>query len=312
MIVIYLGVVKSRMVWIDARHSTELIETMGILGLVIQRTNGIPIISKTWTDKLLSFDRTDSMLIAGFMSAITSFANSFEQNIDFIQLSPKSDPGSNGISAVLNYFSEVMLICFTEPYLFLNKVNLKLQLIYKYLIEGRLKDLAAGNVFTLAKDEEAFIERILFDTDAKTLIEKKKNKIISVFNQIEEAYSGDVRGFSINSFDNSILFSYGIELPELQNLLCHMGKGGDVKDWEVQYKPVWIDKSPILVSYTNSAVKIPVSQMLGKSKTAQNQEEDQLYYGEVPLYYYIITEADCSIGPIMEKLNAMLHPLLTD
>lgn len=285
---------------------------MGILGLVIQRMNGIPIISKTWTDKLLSFDRTDSMLTAGFMSAITSFANSFEQNIDFIKLTPKNDPNSNGFSAVLNYFSEVMLICFTEPYLFLNKVNLKLQLIYKYLIEERLTDLTAGNVFTLTMDEEAFIERILFDKDAKTLIEKKKNKIISVLNQIEKAYSEDIRGFSINSFDNSILFSYGIELPDLQNLLCHMGKGGDLKDWEVQYKPVWIDRNPILVSYTNSAVKIPISQMLGKEKGTQEKEEGQLNYGEVPLYYYVITEADCSIGPIMEKLNASLHPLLMD
>lgn len=285
---------------------------MGILGLVVQRTNGIPIISKTWTDKLLSFDRTDSMLIAGFMSAITSFANSFEQNIDFIQLSPKTEPNNNGISAVLNYFAEVMLICFTEPYLFLNKVNLKLQLLYKHLIEGRLGSLAAGNVFTLTPDEERFIERILFDLDAKSLIEKKKKQIISVFNEIVDFYPGDIRGFSINSFDNSILFVYGIELQDLQNLLCHMGKGGDVKDWEVQYKPVWINSNPILVSYTNSAVKIPVSQLLGQNKDAQNPGKEQLYYGEVPLYYYAITEPDCSIGPIMEKLNTTLHPLLMD
>ncbi len=289
---------------------------MGILGLAVQRMNGIPIILKTWTDKLLSFNQIDPMLIAGFMSAITSFANSFEQNIDFIQLSPKALPkddlNNNGIRAVLNYFSEVMLICFTEPYLFLNKVNLKLELIYKHLLEEKLRDLSAGNIFTLTNEEEAFIERILFDTDAKTLIERKKDQIISVFNEIKKAYPDDIRGFSINSFDNSILLSYDIEIPVLQDLLCHMGKGGDMKDWEVQYKPVWIDRNPILISYTNSAVKIPVSQMLGKKKEDQNLEEDHLYYGEVPLYYYVITEADCSIGPIMEKLNSTLHPLLMD
>ena len=289
---------------------------MGILGLAVQRTNGIPIILKTWTDKLLSFNQIDPMLIAGFMSAITSFANSFEQNIDFIQLSPKALPmddlNNNGVRAVLNYFSEVMLICFTEPYLFLNKVNLKLELIYKHLLEVKLGDLSAGNMFTLTNEEEAFIERILFDKDAKNLIERKKDQIIPVFNEIKKAYPEDLRGFSINSFDNSILFAYDIEIPVLQDLLCHMGKGGDMKDWEVQYKPVWIDRNPILISYTNSAVKIPVSQMLGKKKKDLNSEEDHLYYGEVPLYYYIITEADCSIGPIMEKLNATLHPLLMD
>jgi len=283
---------------------------MGILGLVIQRTNGIPIISKTWTDKLLSFNQMDSMLIAGFMSAITSFANSFEQNIDFIQLSPKNDPDSNGISAVLNYFSEVMLICFTEPYLFLNKVNMKLRLIYENLIEGKLKNLISGNVFTLTKEDEAFVERILFDIDAKELIESKKDQIISALIEIEKSYE-DIRGFSINSFDNSILFTYGIEMQSLTNLLCNMGRGGDVKDWEVQYKPVWIEKNPILVSYTNSAVKIPVSWMLGK-KGEPNQGENNLYYGEVPLYYYVITDPDCSIGPILEKLNSTLHPLLLE
>ena len=68
---------------------------MGILGLVIQRTNGIPIVSKTWTDKLSTFSSMDSMLTAGFMSAITTFADSFDQNIDFLQLSPKADLGSD-------------------------------------------------------------------------------------------------------------------------------------------------------------------------------------------------------------------------
>lgn len=284
---------------------------MGILGLVIQRTNGIPILSKTWTDKMLSFNQMDSMLIAGFMSAITSFANSFEQDIDFIQLSPKNDPDSNGISALLNYFSEVMLICFTEPYLFLDKVNMKLRLIYEHLIERKLKCLTSGNVFTLTNEEETFIERILFDMDARELIDKKQDQIVSTFIELEKIFQEDIRGFSINSFDNSILFAYGIEIQDLKNLLCHMGKGGDVKDWEVQYKPVWIEKSPILVSYTNSAVKIPVSKMLG-SKMDQVQMDDHLYYGEVPLYYYVITDPDCSIGPIMEKLNAMLHPLLVE
>ena len=284
---------------------------MGILGLVIQRNNGIPILSKTWTDKLVSFNQMDSMLIAGFMSAITSFANSFEQNIDFIQLSPKNDPDSNGISAVLNYFSEVMLICFAEPYLFLNKVNMKLQLIHEHLIERKLKGLISGNVFTLTNEEETFIERILFDMDARELIDRKQDQIISAFIELEKMFQEDIRGFSINSFDNSILFAYGIEIQDLKNLLCNMGKGGDVKDWEVQYKPVWIEKSPILVSYTNSAVKIPISKMLG-SKMNPVQTDDHLYYGEVPLYYYVITEPDCSIGPIMEKLNAMLHPLLAE
>jgi len=284
---------------------------MGILGLVIERSNGIPILSKTWTDKLLSFNQMDSMLIAGFMSAITSFANSFEQNIDFIQLSPKNDPNSNGISAVLNYFSEVMLICFTEPYLFLNKVNMKLRLIYDHLIHRKLKNLTAGNIFTFTQEEETFIERILFDMDARELIDKKRDQIVSAFIDIEKIFQEDIRGFSINSFDNSILFAYGIEMQDLANLLCNMGKGGDVKDWEVQYKPVWIDKSPILVSYTNSAVKIPVNWMLGK-KEDQIQTYDNLYYGEVPLYYYVITDPDCSIGPIMEKLNITLHPLLLE
>ena len=33
---------------------------------------------------------------------------------------------------------------------------------------------------------------------------------------------------------------------------------------------------------------------------------------EEPNRYYIITDADCSIGPIMEKLNNSLHPLFVD
>ena len=285
---------------------------MGILGLVIQRTNGIPIVSKTWTKSLSSFGRVDPMLTAGFMSAITSFADSFDQNIDYIQLSPKNDPTSNGISAVLSYFDEVMMICFCEPYLFLDKVLMKLQWLYNNLIEKKLQRLTGGNVFTLNKEEEAYIERILFDFLAKNLIEAKKEEIRGALEEIERYfYQEGIRGLSINSFDNSILYTYNIEKPELENLLCNMGKGGGVKDWEMQYKPVWTDIEPILVSYTNSAVKFPIDK-IWEIDTTQNEDNMQLYYGEVPLYYYIITDTDCSIGPIMEKLNHTLHPILVD
>ncbi len=285
---------------------------MGILGLTIQQTNGIPIVSKTWTEKLSSYQETDSMLTAGFMSAITSFADSFDQNIDFIQLSPKKDPDSNGISAVLNYFSEVMMICFAEPYLFLDKVNLKLKWIYENLIAGKLANLPAGNVFTLTPEEEMYVEDILFDKVARLLIEERKDQIITALEDIEKYFTqDDIQGFSINSFDNSIIFNYHLKEKELENLLCNMGKGGRVKDWELQYKPVWIEKHPFLISYTNSAVKIPVSSILKKDDD-ESQGENQLYYGEVPLYYYIITDTDCSIGPIMEKINTTLHPIFVD
>ena len=285
---------------------------MGILGLTIQRTTGIPIVSKTWTDKLSSYSKTDSMLTAGFMSAITSFADSFDQNIDFIQLSPKEDPESNGISAVLNYFSDVMMICFAEPYLFLDKVNLKLKWIYENLITKKLATLGAGNVFTLTPEEEMYIEDILFDKVARLLIDERKEQIISALEDIEKYFEQeDIQGFSINSFDNSVIFSYRIKEKELENLLCNMGKGGRVKDWELQYKPVWIDKTPWLISYTNSAVKIPVSSIISSGEE-ESQTEKQLPYEEVPLYYYIITDTDCSIGPIMEKINRTLHPIFVD
>lgn len=288
---------------------------MGILGLAIQRTNGIPIFVKIWTDKykLQSYTKTDAMLTAGFMSAITSFAESFDQNINFIHLSPKNDPESTGLSAVVNYFSDVMLICFAEPYLFLDKVNLKLRWIYQNLIEKKLESLTAGNVFTLTPEEEMYIEDILFDKVARMLIEEKKGKIISVLEELEKNFAQEnIQGFSINSFDNSIIFTYGIEMQTLQNSLCNMGKGGGVIEWQVQYKPVWIEgKNPILISYTNSAVKIPVNKIIGEFFKGDS-EKKELYYGEVPLYYYIITDMDCSIGPIMEKLNTTLHPILVE
>lgn len=281
---------------------------MGILGLAIQRTNGIPILSKTWTDKLSRFNQMDPMLTAGFMSAITSFAESFDQNIDFIQFSPKNNPTSNGISAVLKYFDDVMIICFCEPYLFLEKVNLKLTWIYKNLIERRLQQLQPGNVFLLRSEEEMYIEDILFDKVSRLLVEEKKTQIKEIFEEIEKCfYQDEIHGFSINSFDNSIIYTYHIEEQKLKDYLCNMGKGGQVKDWEVQYKPVWTESNPVLVTYTNSAVDIPISKIIGRQSTGNEQD-----YGEIPLYYYIITDVDCSIGPMIEKLNTSLHPILMD
>ncbi|MHA1266214.1 MAG: hypothetical protein ACTSRS_13360 [Candidatus Helarchaeota archaeon] len=281
---------------------------MGILGLAIQRNDGIPIVSKTWTEVLSSFNQMDSMLTAGFMSAITAFANSFEQNIDFIQFSPKKLPESNGISAVLKQIDEIIMICFTEPYLFLDKVTLKLTWIYEFLIEKKLSMLQQGNVFSLSEEEEMFMEDILFDKAARILIEEKKDQIIEVFDEIGKYfYHDEIQGFSINSFDNSIIFTYLIDEQLLSNYLCNMGKGGRVKEWEIQYKPVWLGNNPVLVSYTNSAVKISVSKIVGLESDQPSSSDS-----EVPLYYYIITDVDCSIGPIIEKINTSLHPILMD
>jgi hypothetical protein len=58
-------------------------------------------------------------------------------------------------------------------------------------------------------------------------------------------------------------------------------------------------------------VKIPVNKIIGEFFKGDS-EKKELYYGEVPLYYYIITDMDCSIGPIMEKLNTTLHPILVE
>lgn len=275
---------------------------MGIIGISIQSNTGIPLILDSWSEKLAAFREGTPILICGFLSALSSFTKSYRQNISYIRLNPVDFNDPYGIDAVYTFIGEYMILCFTDPYQFHRMVNLKVQWIYSKVLMKFEQMIKVGRVPTLSEEEHLFIEKILMDNVASDLISRKKEQLRVAIEYIKETeFPEDVKGCAITSFDNSILFTHGMERIEVETYLNGIGsKGTSLQDGEILHNYVTFPgMEPRLVVMTNPGVKIPIADII--------EEPGE---GSVPLYYYLITDANCSIGPIVESLIQKFNAVL--
>lgn len=276
---------------------------MAILGMLIQTRDGRPFYSNIWSQKVIEFEEADHAITAGFLSALNSFAGEFKQKIGFIRFVPFRLPNSLGINALVGFIEDLMIVCFTEPYLFPERVFMKIQWIFDTVLVKYVKNIRQGLVKELEEEDQRFIKDILLDRFLRERINRNKDELELqiqnfLFNTAEE-----IHGISINSFDNSILYSYRIERERLEYMLFDMGGmggAGMLNEYEVQYKPVWFkDQPPLLISVANSGLSTQLGEIL------RNDNGDVVHY-----YYYLVTGTDCSIGPIMENLIQEFNPIL--
>ncbi len=282
---------------------------MGTLGLRIQTKAGIPIYNKNWSEKKLKgFESEDQTLQAGFMTAILSFAKSLQNKIGFIRFYPeKENPDENinqyGIDALISLREDIVFIVFLEPYIFKNYFELKLDWIYNFIIKKYLNKIEAGAKIEFSLEEETFIENVLFDKVAKEYINKKRKKIEKIINKliIKKFSHEKIFGLAICSFDNTILYTHLIEKEDLEQYLNNMGLITKIKEWECQYKPIWIpNKDPVLVSVINSAMQVPIKQDIPRNDL------------KIPYFYYIVSDQDALLGPLTENILQYLNPFFLE
>lgn len=275
---------------------------MGILGISIQSHTGIPLILDSWSDKLKSFKEGSPILICGFLAALSSFAKTYRQNISYIRLNPVDFNDPYGIDAVYSFIGEYMVLCFTDPYQFHRAVDLKIQWIYSKILAKYEQMIRTGRVPILNDEEHKFIETILLDSTAADIVARKREQLRVAIDYIkEEEFPGDIYGCLVTSFDNSILFYYGMDRLEIEAYLNSIGsKGALLQDGEILHNYVSFPGiDPRLVVMTNPGVKIQVTDII-----------DEIGEGAVPLYYYLITDAGSSIGPIVESLIQKFNAIL--
>lgn len=277
---------------------------MGILGLRIITSAGIPIFNKAWSGKLAGFESEDQSLQAGFMTAILSFAKSMRHEVGFIRFYSLEENEEKlpdidlermyyGIDASISLRDdEILFILFLKPYIFKSAIELKIGWIYENIIKKYKQKIEKGEKVKFSDEENKYIEDILFDRRAREYISKKKKKIRKIIKKeiIKEFPHERILGLAICSFDNSILCTQGIELEELEMYLNNMGLLTRIKEWECQYKPIWIpSREPVLVSVINSAMQVPILPDIDNNS-------------KVPYYYYLITDQDALLGPLTEKI----------
>ncbi len=277
---------------------------MAILGIAIQSNTGIPLFIQTWSEKLTAFREGNPILIAGFLSALNSFANNYRQEIGYIHFIPKDYPNDPyGIEGMYSFIGEFMFLVFTDPYQFQEGIHTKMRWIYSKVLFRYEHLIRVGRVPVIKEEEDQFIKGILMDEVAARYVYTKKEQLNVAINYImQEEFPGDVLGCFITSFDNSILFQQGMGSEEIETYLNKIGsKSGGIQEGEVLHHYVALPGlEPRLVVMTNPGVKIEISDILGEVAGE----------GSVPLYYYLITDANSAIGPIVESLMVKFNAVL--
>jgi hypothetical protein len=276
---------------------------MAILGIAIQSKTGIPLFLDAWSEKLSAFHEGNPILIAGFLSALHTFASNYKQEISYIRFRPTEFPDDPyGIDGVYSFIGEYMVLCFTDPYQFHQMVHYKIQWIYSKVLFRYEQMIRVGKVPHISDEEHQFIESLLNDAVAGDIIYNKREQLrIAADYIMQEKFPEEVHSCFITSFDNSILFYNGMSREEIAVFLSNIGhKDSILQDGEVLYNNIALPgMDPRLVVMTNPGVKIPITDILG-----------EFGEGSVPFYYYMITDANSSIGPIAELLTDSFNKIL--
>ncbi len=273
---------------------------MAILGLLIQNKNGLPIFFSGWSDKIKTIKSLDTGLITGFFSALFSFTDSFNKKLSYIRFLETS-MDIYGIDTICIEIDDYLFLCFVDSYQFHELVKYKIKWIYNIVFKRYTSQIEKGLTIKLTESEIKLIENILKDNFQKFAVLSIKNYLNSAIDELI-SLGGDsqICGISINSFDNTILYSFGIEYSSLELFLNNLGqKGSIIKDNEIQYCYISVpDFMPILLVTINPVIKFPISDIIQEMAT-----------GELPIYFNIIIDTSSNVDKTVKLVLRKLVPL---
>lgn len=275
---------------------------MAVLGLLIQTKAGMPIYFLTWSEKVEKLKKIDTELVSGFFSALFSFTDSFHKTLAYLRLLD-SPMEIFGVDVVCSEMKDYLILAFVDSYQFHELVKYKIKWIYNLILRKYEEDVSNNITIKLTPEEEVLIEDILRDHYQKSVIQNMKNQLNLFIDELISSQSDDdhrVYGISINSFDNSILYSYGVEYSTFELFLNNLGqKGSLIGDNEILYTYVSIpDFLPVLVAQVNPVVKFQIGDIIR-----------EMAEGELPIYYTIIINPESNVSETVERVINKLRNL---
>ncbi|MHA1268525.1 MAG: hypothetical protein ACTSPY_01940 [Candidatus Helarchaeota archaeon] len=273
---------------------------MAILGLLIQSRSGLPIFFSSWSDKIDMIKKTDRELISGFFSALFSFVDSFDKKLGYVRFLDNAME-IFGIDAVCVELGNYLFLSFVDSYQFHELVKYKIRWIYNLILKKYENYIEKGKTIKLTSDEENLIESLLSDKYQKSVVMSIKNELNVVIDElISFGGTNQIYGISINSFDNSILYSFGVEHSSIELFLNNLGqKGSLIKDNEIQYAYVSIaDFIPVLIVQVNPVIKFPISDII-----------QEMASGELPIYLNIIIDTSANVNETVKVVLEKIVPL---
>jgi hypothetical protein len=277
---------------------------MGVLGIIVQTEFGLPLYIDMFNqNKLAKFQQMDTSLTSGFITAMTSFAREYDLELGHVKFRQQNvtddfDYGINMISMKKGVF---LILCFVEPFVYHEVVKEKIEWIYERILKGYEEQVVNKLVSDLHDEEKVFIADILQDLYIRAMIAENKESIDSLLGQLFMKYVG-IYGISINSFDNSLLYTSGIAEDTFKLFLNNMGRRSSIiGEYEVIDSYISIpDYQAMRVYAMNPGLNFEIRNIM-----------TNLPEKTVTLYYYVVADPNLNINPVVSELIKLLKPFFS-
>ena len=254
-----------------------------ILGIIVMNKGGIPLFRDFWTEQMSPI--TDStILVAGFLSALSNFASKFNWEAQKILFKPIKETDRENFEVLIIEKEEFDIILFLDSFHFRNRLKLKIENIYGEILKKYNPNLLE-EIETLSQEDALIIRKSLLNYKEKDIITQNKEKLEEIGE--ESILNFDVRSVFIRTEDGDLLWynSKGLQKNEIEFLLRNIKtQEEEIVGKEGMRWTMTLDKegTPTIICEITS----------------------------IPFLYGFITDVDSALGPISDELTFQLDKLL--
>jgi len=273
---------------------------MGVLGIIIQTEFGLPLYIEMFDQRLEKFQQVDMTLTTGFITAINMFTKQYEMDFGHIKLHPHAQD-VYGINMIATKRGEYLILCFVEPFMFHEVVREKIGWIYERVLKQYEGVIKSGKN-PLTDEDKVYIGDIMQDLYFKAMIAANKEAIDGQLGRLFMKYVG-IYGISVNSFDNSILYTSGMFDDTFRSFLNNLGRRSSIiQEHETIDSYISLpDMQPVRIYAINPGVKFEIQNIM-----------TNLPERTVDLYYYLIVDPSLDVRPIISDLIELLNPFFSN
>ncbi|NHI93693.1 MAG: hypothetical protein EAX96_14500 [Candidatus Lokiarchaeota archaeon] len=254
-----------------------------IHGILIMNKAGIPIYRDFWIEQLKELIGSEStVLVAGFLNALSMFANQFHWEPSKIHFRDNKYRLDN-FEIMFHEEGPFVTVIFLDTYHFRGQVQSKINLIFDEVLVKYLKKMLSEQLVELSFEDKKLIREVFVNYNEKSMIMehiKQLNKFGFDF-----VSNPDIKGIFILSLDGELLWNKQLKKEEIEYLLE-----------KVQAAELGAFKEGSLFNMTLDKMGDPV--IISETRSDQ-----------VPFIYGLVCDINSSLGPIAAELDKNLNKI---
>jgi len=254
-----------------------------ILGILVMSKGGVPLYRDFWTEQMSPITHS-SVLVAGFLNALTNFATQFNWEAQKILFKPVEKSDKENFEVLFEEKGEFDIILFIDSFHLRNKLKGKINIIYEKILK-KYNTKKMDNLDVISESDALEIRKILMNYNEKDLVMQKLMDLEEIGERFILDY--DIQSIFLRTEDGDLLWynSKGLKKDEIEFLLRKVQTHGEesVVDEGIRWT-MTLNKHgrPTIICEVNNS----------------------------PFLYGFVADETSSLGPISDDLTYQFNKLL--